>query len=113
RHTRSKRDWSSDVCSSDHKLEEVINQTPSSQKMIELENRDGHIMWKYTDEDDSAWRELIDLSDIGGGVPGVDSDEIYIGPTEPEDQSIKVWVDTSEDDEEGDVIEIPTKVSEL
>ena len=96
-----------------NKLEEVINQTPSSQKMIELENRDGHIMWKYTDEDDSAWRELIDLSDIGGGVPGVDSDEIYIGPTEPEDQSIKMWVDTSEDDEEGDVIEIPTKVSEL
>ena len=24
-----------------------------------------------------------------------------------------MWVDTSEDDEEGDVIEIPTKVSEL
>lgn len=105
-------DW---LDSLENKLEEVINQTPSDQKMIELENRDGHIMWKYTDEDDSAWRELIDLSDIGGGggVPGVDSDEIYIGPTEPEDQSIKMWVDTSEDDEEGDVIEIPTKVSEL
>lgn len=93
------------------KLNEFVEQNPGSGKLVEMENQNGHIMWKYTDEDEDAWRELIDLSNIGGG--GISSSEIYVGPTEPEDDSIKMWVDTSDDEEDEGVIEIPTKTSEL
>lgn len=97
----------------ENKLNELVEQSPGSYKLVELENHNGHIVWKYTDEDEDAWRELIDLSNIGGGGTGPTSSEIYVGPTEPEDPSIKMWVDTSETEEDEEFIKIPTKLSEM
>ena len=90
----------------DTKLEDITNNVSNS-RLVQIENRNDHLVWKYADEDDSAWRELYDFSNSS-----ISSNEIYVGNTAPENEDIKMWIDTSEGDD-NNVIEIPTKVSEL
>ena len=47
---------------------------------VELRNNDTSIQWKYKDEADSAWRDLVDLSAITGsdGTDGADGREVQL-----------------------------------
>lgn len=93
------------------KLNQVITDLPSETKDIEMDVVNNWICWKYTNEDETKWRQLIDVSNLGSGQSN--STEIYVGNTEPEDEDVKMWVDTSASEDESNVIEIPTKTSEL
>lgn len=98
------------------KLNDAINTMTTEARVVEMEVVNDWICWKYTTEDETQWRQLFDLSNYSS-TPGdtVQSTEIYVGDTEPEDQNVKMWIDTSttEDDETDDYIAIPTKLSEL
>ena len=99
------------------KLNSVIENIGSEAKVVEMELVDDWICWKYTTEDETAWRQLFDLSSYSSSGTTTAS-EIYVGDTEPTDENIKMWIDTSsssseDDTESDDYIEIPTKLSEL
>ena len=92
------------------KLTEIIESLPANTKLLEMEVIDNWICWKYVTEDETQWRQLLDISNIvNGGV-----NEVYVGNQEPTDPNIKIWIDTTESsDTEEDFIKIPTKLSEL
>ena len=96
------------------KLNNVIDSIDTNARVVEMDVVNDWICWKYTTEDETQWKQLFDLSSISGsgGVTVTKSSEIYVGDTEPSDENLKMWVDTSSD-ESGDYVEIPTKVSEL
>lgn len=97
------------------KLNNVIDNIDTNARVVEMDVVNNWICWKYTTEDETQWKQLFDLSLISGSGGGstTNSSEIYIGDTEPTDENIKMWIDTSSSDETGDYVEIPTKVSEL
>lgn len=97
------------------KLNDAIDSMATEARVVEMEVVDDWICWKYTTEDETQWRQLFDLSNYSSSGDNVQSTEIYVGDTEPEDQNVKMWIDTSttEGDETDDYIEIPTKLSEL
>ncbi|MDD3121928.1 MAG: hypothetical protein PHC62_00265 [Candidatus Izemoplasmatales bacterium] len=95
------KDW---LDALEFKLEDLMNHIPSDTTFIEIENQDGVIVWKYKNE--TEWRVLIDLNQFG-------KEEVYIGKNEPQDQDVKVWFHTPDDEIEEEEFMIPEKVSEL
>lgn len=97
------------------KLNSAIENMESEAKVVEMELVDDWICWKYTTEDETAWRQLFDLSSYSSS--GTATSEIYVGDVEPADENIKMWIDTSsssgDNPSNDDYIEIPTKLSEL
>ena len=93
----------------ENKLNDFIDSLPDQVKTVEIQNFDNVLKWKYTNEDDSAWRELIDLSEAASKKK-----EVYVGDEEPTDPDVTIWVDTAnKEDPSADTINIPTKMSEL
>lgn len=94
----------------ENKLNDLIDGLPEQVKTIEIQNFEGVLKWKYTSEADSEWRVLIDLTDASSKKK-----EVYVGDQEPTDENVTIWVDTTKKDPSQDenVINIPTKMSEL
>ena len=96
----------------DNRLEQITSDIESSNRLVEIENFNNVLKWRYTDEDDNSWRELIDLTEV---MESARKDEIHIGDSEPTDSNIKLWIDNQDDlsnmNEED--LYIPTKMSEL
>lgn len=89
------------------KLNNLVDTLPEKVKTIEIQNFDGVLKWRYTS--DAEWTELIDLTGA------TTKKEVYVGDQEPTDESVQIWVDTSKKDPDQDqnVINIPTKMSDL
>jgi len=91
----------------ENKLNDLVETLPDKVKTIEIQNFDGVLKWRYTS--DSEWTELIDLTGA------TTKKEVYVGDQEPTDENVQIWVDTSQKDpsEDSNVINIPTKMSDL
>lgn len=63
---------------------------------------------KYTGQEVEAYLDQIASGEIGGG-----SDEVYVGTSEPTDDSIEIWIDEStESDDSGNTLVIDTEMSD-
>lgn len=63
---------------------------------------------KYTGAEVESYLDQIASGEIGGG-----SDEVYVGTSEPTDDSIEIWIDEStESDDSGNTLIIDTEMSD-
>lgn len=97
----------------DDKINTLIEEGPVKSGEIEMDIFENILCWRQGEE---QWKPLFDFSNMAGGGDVSDS-EVYVGPDEPTDPNVKVWIKTpteGETDEDiPEVVGIPTKVSEL
>lgn len=95
----------------DAKLEQVVADVEGSSTNIEIDVFDNVLCWRIGENE---WKPLYDFSNVSGGGD-VNEGEVYVGPDEPTDPNIKVWIrtNTGDDTVDTEIIEVPTKVSEI